>query len=120
MPKTSRNNRIDFIELPVNTKADLTRAKAFYSGVFGWSYQDWGDDYADSRDSGIGSGLNAEADHRSSAPLVVIYADGLEALRTKVVAAHGVIKRDIFAFPGGRRFHFKDPAGNELAAWSDH
>lgn len=117
MPEAA--NRIDFVELPATSAADVARAKTFYTTVFGWAFRDWGDDYADTTDSGIGSGVNADPAHRPSAPLVVIYAPDLAAARRKVVAAGGRITRDIFAFPGGRRFHFTDPSGNELAAWSD-
>ncbi len=114
-----QTNTIDFVELPADGVDDLHRAKAFYATVFGWSFKNWGDDYCDTRDSGLGSGINADPEHKPSHPLVVIYAADLTAARAKVVAAQGTITRDIFQFPGGRRFHFLDPAGNELAVWSD-
>src|SRR5688572_26619352 len=98
-----QDSKIDYIEMPAT---DLARSKAFYGAVFGWSYKDWGPDYADTTDGRIGSGLNAGADHRPRAPLVTLYANELEAAR------------EIFPFPGGRRFQFEDPAGNELAVWS--
>lgn len=119
MAKRPQSNHIDFVELPAKTAAALELSKAFYSSVFGWSYKDWGDDYSDTKDSGLGSGINADPEHQPSQPLVVIYVTDLAAARAQVVAAKGKITRDIFAFPGGRRFHFEDPAGNELAAWSD-
>ncbi|MGN6521122.1 MAG: VOC family protein [Dokdonella sp.] len=68
--------------------------------------------------SGVGSGINADATHRPPHPLAVIHARDLEGTRSRVIAAGGEITREIFAFPGGRRFHFRDPAGNELAVWS--
>lgn len=105
---------IDYVELP---SRDVARSKAFYGAAFGWTYQDWGPDYADTSGSGISSGLNGGSDHRPGAPLVVLHARDLEATRAAVVAAGGAITREIFSFPGGRRFHFRDVDGNELAVW---
>jgi uncharacterized protein len=117
MPK--RESHIDFVEFPAQSPAAVVQAREFFSNVFGWSYQDWGDDYIDTRDSGLGSGINADPAHRSAQPLIVIYVGDLEAACARVRAAHGKITRAIFAFPGGRRFHFREPSGNELAVWSD-
>jgi uncharacterized protein len=119
MDRRQRVNGIDFIELPAENVGCLNKAKDFYEGVFEWSYKDWGDDYADTQSSGLSSGINADPSHRPGYPLVVIYASDLEDVREKVVASGGVITREVFSFPGGRRFHFTDPAGNELAVWSD-
>ncbi len=113
-----RENKIDYIEFPAGGKA-LAAAKAFYSNVFGWTYQEWGPDYCDTKSSGVSSGLNADKSHAPKAPLPVIFVSNLETVREKVVSAGGNITRDIFPFPGGRRFHYADPAGNELAVWSD-
>ena len=110
---------IDFVELPARSGADLARAKKFYADAFGWKWQDWGDDYADTQSSGVGSGLNADRTHRPRHPLAVIYVADLAGAQRSVLAAGGEITRETFAFPGGRRFHFSDPAGNELAVWSD-
>lgn len=112
-------NCFDYIEFPVNDVDALNSAKSFYENVFGWVYQDWGDDYSDTHSSGVDSGLNADPAHRTHFPLAVIYSKELEKTREKVISAKGRITRDIFSFPGGRRFHFVDPAGNELAVWSD-
>jgi uncharacterized protein len=119
MSEQSRHNRIDFIELSAPSKEALVSSKNFYQTVFSWTYKDWGDDFADTQSSGVGSGINAVDRYPSAHSLVVIYADDLEVARKKVADANGVITKDIFSFPGGRRFHFKDPAGNELAAWSE-
>ena len=119
MAKKNQIYKIDFVEFPADTVAHLEEAKTFYAAVFGWSYKDWGDDYSDTRDSGLGSGINADPEHKPKHPLVVIYAANISSARDKVIAAKGRITRDIFAFPGGRRFHFEDPAGNELAVWCD-
>jgi uncharacterized protein len=118
MNKPSRHNSIDYIELAVPTRAELTASKSFYHTVFGWTYQDWSDDYADTQSSGIGSGISADSTLKAASSLVVIYVDDLEAARQRVLDSHGLIVKDIFSFPGGRRFHFNDPAGNTLAVWS--
>jgi predicted enzyme related to lactoylglutathione lyase len=116
---TTRNNRIDYIEFPANPGNELAAAKQFYGSAFGWIYKDWGSDYADTQSSGVGTGINADQSHQPRQALVVIYAQALEESRTKVIAANGKVTKDIFSFPGGRRFHFIDPAGNELAVWSE-
>jgi predicted enzyme related to lactoylglutathione lyase len=115
----ARNSCVDYIEFPAGSLDELTAAKRFYGSVFGWVYKDWGNEYADTESSGVGTGINADVSHQPRQPLVVIYAELLEAARAKVAAAGGKISRDIFAFLGGRRFHFVDPAGSELAVWSD-
>jgi len=119
MPQTSPSNTIDFIEFPAASVQALGRAKAFFSQVFGWSYKNWGDDYCDTPAGGLASGINADPESRSAQPLVVIHVDDLEATMDKVKASGGTITRQPFSFPGGRRFHFKEPGGNELAAWSN-
>jgi len=113
----SKHNEIDYIELPASGAEDFAKVKSFYGSVFGWEYQQWGDDYADTKDSGVGSGINA--DGPSKAPLIVIYVSDIAAAYERVKTAGGVITKEIFPFPGGQRFHFKDPAGNELAAWAE-
>ena len=119
MKTSHRHYRIDFIEFGAANVEDLKRSREFYEAVFGWSYKEWGDDYVDTQDSGVGTGINADPSHRPAHPLVVMYANDLEAARAEVVAHAGVVTREIFSFPGGRRFHFRDPAGHELAVWSD-
>lgn len=119
MKNINQKAHLDFIEFPAKSIDHLLKMKSFYSTVFNWSYKDWGDDYSDTKDSGIGSGLNADPSHKSDHPLAVIYVDGIEVSKESVVSAGGKIIRDIFSFPGGRRFHFTDPTGNELAVWSD-
>jgi predicted enzyme related to lactoylglutathione lyase len=112
-------NHIDFIEFPARTAEAVAQAKAFYAKTFGWTFKDWGDDYADTQSSGVGSGFNADPEHRPSQPLVVIFASDLELAERKVQASGGKVTKAIFSFPGGRRFHFQDPCGNELGVWSD-
>jgi predicted enzyme related to lactoylglutathione lyase len=115
----TRNNRIDYIEFPAKSANELAAAKQFYAAAFGWIYKDWGSDYADTQSSGVSTGINADPSHQPRQALVVVYAESLEESRARVVAANGRITKDIFSFPGGRRFHFLDPAGNELAVWSE-
>lgn len=119
MNANPRQNRIDYVEFPAPSVAALRASKEFYHQVFGWSWQDWGDDYADTKDSGIGSGFASDPNHRPVAPLVVLYSAELEVTREKIIQAGGSIVKDIVSFPGGRRFHYIDPAGNQLAVWSD-
>jgi len=119
MKNESRENRIDYVEFPSPSKESHAATKKFYGEVFGWTYQAWGDDYSDTKDSGITSGISSASEHRPSKPLVVLFASNLEAVRERVIKAGGRISKDIVPFPGGRRFHYIDPSGNELGVWSD-
>jgi len=103
---------IVYVELP---SQDVAASKQFYSSLFGWSFQDFGPDYASFSDSNVEGGFNGEGESRTKAPLVVLETDDLEKLCEKLKAAGGTITLPIFSFPGGRRFHFTDPSGNELA-----
>jgi len=114
-----RHNRIDYLELGAKNAGDYAKTKAFFETAFDWIYQDYGPDYCDTRSSGVGSGINGDAEHRTLQPLPVIYVDDLEAAQARVVEAGGIVTRAIFSFPGGRRFHFADPSGNELGVWSE-
>ncbi len=109
--------RIVYVELPSATAHELTRA--FYAAAFGWKFADYGADYSATTGGVVDVGLNGTRDDALSAPLPVIRVARLEAAFDAVCKANGVIARPIFAFPGGRRFHFIDPGGNELAVWSD-
>ena len=108
------DGRIDYVELP---GGDLIATKRFYEQAFGWSFTDYGPAYA-AVVEGLDGGFNADAADRAAAPLVVLYAHDLEAMEAKIRAASGVVTRPIYSFPGGRRFHFRDPSGNELAVWA--
>jgi uncharacterized protein len=114
-----RDNHVDYVEFPAPSAQAFADAKRFYREVFGWSFQDWGDDYSDTKSSGITTGLSAAPEHRPAAPLVVLFATDLEAARERVINAGGQIAKDIVSFPGGRRFEYFDPAGNRLGVWSD-
>jgi predicted enzyme related to lactoylglutathione lyase len=108
------DGRIDYVEIPGDEMGPL---KAFYGGVFGWRFTDYGPDYS-GFDGGLDGGLATDPGERTVAPLIVIRVVDPEAMLERVVAAGGSVTRPIFHFPGGRRFHFRDPAGNELAVWT--
>ena len=114
---THHHHTIDYIELTVVSVAE---AKRFYANAFGWEFNDYGPDYAGIKKVGGGEvgGLRQDATVVRGGPLVVLYSDDLEASVNAVVDAGGQIVQEPFAFPGGRRFHFTDPAGNELAVAS--
>ena len=111
------SNHIDYIEFPASSTEELEKAKSFFNTVFGWSHTMYGNDYADTADSGVFSGINAVSP--TTTTLVVIYVADLRKVYDDVKAAGGIITKEIFAFPGGRRFQFQDPTGNNLAAWSE-
>ena len=115
----NRNNQISYVEFPAK---DLVATKAFFQTAFGWHFKDYGPDYAAFSDQGIDGGF-FHADLASSVDnggaLVVLYSEQLEESQERVSRAGGTIVRPIFSFPGGRRFHFREPSGNELAVWSD-
>jgi predicted enzyme related to lactoylglutathione lyase len=115
----ARHNRIDYLELGAKNAGDYTKTKAFFETAFGWTWQDYGPDYCDTKSSGLTSGINGGIEDRTLQPLPVIFVEDLEAAQTRVVEAGGIVTRAIFSFPGGRRFHFADPSGNELGVWSD-
>jgi predicted enzyme related to lactoylglutathione lyase len=106
------NLKIAYLELPVQ---QLAASKTFYANLFGWSFQDYGPTYAAFSSSGIDGGLNADPAERTKAILPVIQSGDLEATEQSILQAGGKITLPTFSFPGGRRFHFTDPAGNELA-----
>lgn len=110
------NNHIDYIEF---TARDLEAAKAFYSRCFGWKFTDYGPDYVSFEQSGVAGGFRRSPEPVRQGVLVVLYHDNLETVQSAIEAAGGRITVPIFSFPGGRRFHFLDPAGNELAVWSE-
>jgi hypothetical protein len=107
---------IDYIEFPAT---DIAATKAFYQRVFGWEFEDYGSDYTSFKDGRIAGGFTTDATVAKGGPLVVAYASDLAAVEAAVVAAGGAIVKPAFSFPGGRRFHFTDPNGNELAIWSE-
>jgi len=105
--------RLNYLELPV---ADTGRAKEFYAAAFGWTFADFGPSYAATTTGDTDIGFQADAEEKTASALPVIEVDDLEAALAAIEAAGGTITAPIFAFPGGRRFHFRDPDGHELAA----
>jgi predicted enzyme related to lactoylglutathione lyase len=116
MSPSTHDRRIDYIEFGV---ADVSLAKRFYGSVFGWVFTDYGPEYTSFVDGRLSGGFRRGEEVRAGGPLVVIYATDLEAVASAVQAAGGTITQPTFDFPGGRRFHFRDPCGHELAVWSD-
>lgn len=111
-----KDNHIQYIEFQAT---DLEKMKKFYSTVFGWTFTDYGDDYTAFDDSGVSGGFAKAESVTQGGPLVVLYHKKLGLAKESVIKGGGMISKDIFAFPGGRRFHFTDPGNNELAVWSD-
>ena len=114
----NENNTINYIELPL---VDSAATQAFYTRVFGWVFTEWGPDYISFAGAGIDGGFNGLDAAKIGPPgiLVVLYATNLAAKLAEVEAAGGRIVKPIYEFPGGRRFHFRDPNGTELAVWSE-
>jgi len=115
MAPSSNDRRIDYVEFNVR---DIARAKAFYGAAFGWGFKDYGPGYCEFNDGRLTGGFTTGGAVRTGGPLVILYADDLGAAEQRVVAAGGRIAKPAFDFPGGRRFHFEDPDGYELAVWS--
>jgi len=113
------HEKINYVEYPAR---DILATKAFFIKAFGWTFEDYGSEYTSFSDSGMAGGfykseLSARVEIGSA--LVVLYSNDLESTYSKVVDAGGVILKQIFSFPGGRRFHFSEPSGNELAVWTE-
>jgi uncharacterized protein len=116
MSQSDHDLRIDYIEFSVTSVAD---ARRFYTEAFGWKFEDYGPDYTSFHDGRLGGGFRTAETVAAGGPLVVLYATDLTAAEARVRHAGGPIVREAFSFPGGRRFHFADPSGNELAVWSE-
>jgi predicted enzyme related to lactoylglutathione lyase len=116
MRQSGNENQIDYIEIPVK---EMTRSKEFYRSVFGWNFEDFGPGYASFQDGRLAGGFTTERAAPAQGLLIVIYASDLAAAQSRIKAAGGSIVKETFSFPGGSRFHFTDPNGNELAVWSD-
>ena len=121
MSDTGNHHKITYIEFSTTS---IEQVKKLYGSVFGWSFQDWGPDYVSFRteESGMNGGfakVEAHAEQAKVAPLIVLYSADLKATEDAVVAAGGAIVAPTFPFPGGRRFHFSDGAGNVLGVWSE-
>jgi predicted enzyme related to lactoylglutathione lyase len=117
MSHAGNNHKINYVEFVSN---DIERSKQFYSSVFGWSFEEWGPEYVSfsGASAGIDGGFRV-GEPRPGSPLIVLYASDLASTEQAIVAAGGQITVPTFEFPGGRRFHFSDGAGNVLAVWSE-
>ena len=109
-----RHEQIQYIEFLSN---DLARAKTFYANAFGWAFTDYGPDYAAFESDYIDGGFK-QGKPKIGSILVILYSENLADTKMKIEKSGGKIVKDIFSFPGGRRFHFADPDGNELAVWA--
>lgn len=116
MSNAANDRRIDYIEFPAT---DISATQRFYHEVFGWNFEDYGPEYTSFSDGRLAGGFWKVPKVADGGVLVVLYAANLEGMLEKVKAAGGRIVKEIFSFPGGRRFQFKDPNGNELAVWSE-
>lgn len=113
---SKKNGKIDYVELPA---ADVAAAKQFYGDAFGWTFQDWGDAYTSFSGAGVEGGFRVGEASVKGGALVILYADDLAVMEETIIKAGGTIGTR-HEFPGGKRFHFADPNGNELAVWSDN
>lgn len=111
-----KDRRIDYLEFEV---LDLEKSKQFYGEVFGWTFQDCGPDYVSFTETRLEGGFAKVKSISKGGALVVFYSSNLETTSEKIKSAGGSISQATFSFPGGCRFHFTDPNGNELAVWSD-
>ena len=105
---------INYIEF---ASADIAASRAFFAKAFGWSFTDYGPSYTAWNEAGIDGGIAAAA-KPTALPLVILYADDLDAAEAAMLAAGGIVVVPQYDFPGGRRFHFREPGGNVLAVWS--
>ncbi|MDG1733112.1 MAG: VOC family protein [Thalassotalea sp.] len=115
----SQHEKINYLEFPAS---DMQATKTFYSDVFAWQLVDYGPDYCSFNDGTINGGFyksDVNSSYEQGSILIVFYSNHLEETAAKVLNNNGKIVKPIFEFPGGRRFHFTDPSGNELAVWSD-
>jgi len=116
MSQAEQDRRVDYIEFATT---NIAETKKFYSTVFSWEFTDYGPDYTSFTDGRLAGGFAVASEVSVGGPLIVLYSADLEQIETRVSESGGRIVREIFEFPGGRRFHFTDPSGNELAVWSD-
>ena len=113
------HEKINYVEFPAK---DIQATKKFFNKVFGWSFTDYGPDYTAFENEGLDGGFfysELSSSTMNGSALIVFFSQTLEETQVKITQAGGTIIQDIFTFPGGRRFHFTDPNGNEFAVWSD-
>ena len=116
MSQAEQDRRIDYVEFHTTNMSDT---KKFYAEIFGWKFTDYGPDYTSFSDGRLSGGFTVATEGAAGGPLIVLYAIHLDDIKAGIKKHGGRIVRETFEFPGGRRFHFTDPGGNELAVWSD-
>lgn len=115
----ARQNKINYLEIPVK---NIAATKDFFSNLFGWKFTDYGPDYTCFLGAGIDGGFYTSENNgfnSENSPLIVFYYFDIDKIKEKVLSLSGVIVKDTYSFPGGRRFHFTDPSNNEFAIWTD-
>lgn len=115
----TQHEKINYVEFPAK---DIEATKAFFNAAFAWAFVDYGPDYTAFSNAGIDGGFfrsDLSVSTAKGSALIVFYSNALEKTQEKIKASGGAILKPIFSFPGGRRFHFSDPSGNEYAVWSD-
>jgi len=115
----NQHEKINYIEFP---SENLQETKKFFKQVFDWSFEDYGPQYTAFSNAGIAGGFfksELKSSTENGAALIVFYSESIEATEAKIITAGGSIIKPVFSFPGGRRFHFSEPAGNEFAVWTD-
>lgn len=115
----NQHEKLNYVEFP---SRNLSSTKAFFEAVFSWSFVDYGPEYTAFSGQGLDGGFfrsELASSTDNGAALLVFYSSQLEVTLDKVLQAGGTINKPVFSFPGGRRFHFVEPGGNELAVWSD-
>lgn len=118
------HEKINYVEFPA---VDLIATKRFFTRAFDWQFEDYGPEYTAFSNQGLDGGFFKSTTSRSSlsskaeqgCALIILYSKNLQDTQAKVLSAGGVVSKEIFSFPGGQRFHFIEPSGNELAVWSD-
>jgi hypothetical protein len=111
-----KDNHINYVEFKAK---DLEKIKAFYTASFAWTFTDYGPTYIAFSESGLQGGFEKTEAEIVNGALVILYHKNLDLIKSKIIESSGKISKDTYSFPGGHRFHFIDPAGNELAVWSD-
>jgi predicted enzyme related to lactoylglutathione lyase len=115
----NQHEKINYVEFPAR---NIEATKAFFTKAFGWSFEDFGPDYTAFSDQGLDGGFfksELSSSTENGSALIIFYSQELEVTQAKIEGAGGEIIKPIFSFPGGRRFHFTDPSGNEYAVWTD-
>ena len=115
----NKHEKINYVEFPAT---DIAATKAFFADAFGWTFVDYGPEYTAFSNEGLDGGFfqsEQSASTQNGSALIVFYSEKLEQTQAKVESAGGAVIKPVYSFPGGRRFHFQDPCGNEFAVWSD-